>query len=81
MKLKVYFREYEKPDNPYVDPETGLEDRGEYLWTFDREIEGDTPADILEKAGLLADELSQKNSSDVRVWEMSLTVTPRGIRQ
>ncbi|MDA2921802.1 hypothetical protein MYX07_00880 [Patescibacteria group bacterium AH-259-L07] len=77
MRIKVTFREYDKP---YVDPDTGEEDRGEYLGSFTEEIEDDTLAGILQTATRKAEEYSKERSTDVRVWEVPVTVTPRGIR-
>jgi len=77
MKLRVTFREYELP---YTDPETKEEERGEYLGSFSEEIEGNTPADVLSAAGERAEELSEENETDVRVWETDVTVTPGGIK-
>ena len=77
MKLKVTFREYYLP---YVDPHTKKEERGEFLGSFSEEIEGESPADILDIAGRKAEEYSKENGTDVRVWETVVVVTPRGIR-
>lgn len=78
MKLKVSFRAYDKP---YVDPDTGEEERGEYLWSFTKDIEGDNPLDILNNAERVAEERSRKDNMDVRVWETIVVATPRGIQQ
>ena len=76
MKLKVTFREYEKPE---IDPNTGESERGEYLGSFSEIVEGATPLEIVDKAGERADTLSRENDTDVRVWEVPVKVTPRGI--
>lgn len=76
MKLKVTFREYAKPAD---DPDTGEPERGEYLGSFEEIIEGVTPLEIMAKAGERADTLSTDNDTDVRVWEVPITFTPRGI--
>ncbi len=76
MKLEVTFREYTLPT---INPETNEEERGEYCGSSTKDFEGVTPAEILEKAAQWAVEQSAKHKVDVRVWEMPVTVTPRGI--
>ena len=77
MKLEVVFREYELP---YIDPHTEEQHRGDFLGSFKEVIEGETPADIIEIAGMIADGYSEKRDTDVRVWETVVVVTPRGIQ-
>jgi len=77
MKLKVTFREY---SSPYVDPETQEEERGEFMGSFSKEIEGESITDILDIAGRKAEDYSEENGTDVRVWETAVVVTPSGIR-
>ena len=76
MKLRVIFREY---DLPYVFP-NGSKERGEFLGSFEVDIEGQTPVEILSIANKKATEYSEKNKSDVRVWETTIVVTPTGIQ-
>lgn len=77
MKLKVTFREYYKP---CVDPDTGEEERGEFIGSSTQLVEGDTPGDILSKADELAKQFSQENDTAVEVWEVPVTFTPRGTK-
>lgn len=76
MKLKVTFREYCKSEK---DPETGKSERGEFIGSFTEIIEGATPLEITERASERAQVLSKEHDADVRVWEIPVTVTPRGI--
>ena len=76
MKLRVTFREY---DLPYIDPDTKEEERGDFIGSFSEEIEGESPSDILDIAGRKAKEYSKRDDTDVRVWETTVVVTPRGI--
>ena len=77
MKLKVEFREYCKPE---IDHDTGEQERGEYIGSFSREVNGSNIEDILNNSQQIAKELSQEHSTDVRV-EFGVAITPRGIRQ
>jgi hypothetical protein len=76
MKLRVTFREYTLST---TNSETGEEERGEYCGSFAEDFEGRTPAEILELATQWAAEQSAKHKANVQVWEMPVTVTPRGI--
>ncbi|MEB3212486.1 MAG: hypothetical protein VKL39_14095 [Leptolyngbyaceae bacterium] len=76
MKLKVTFREYLLPEE---DEETGEMHRGEYIGSFRKEFEGETPLAIMEAADKFATEYSEKEEVDCRVWEIPLNVTPQGI--
>lgn len=77
MKLKVTFRGYTPP---YVDPETKEEERGDFLGSFDEEIEGENTGAILAAAQEKAAQYSERDGNDVRVWETAVAVTPRGIK-
>lgn len=77
MKLKVTFREYLPSE---TDTETGEEHRGEYLGSFRKEFEGDTPLAITDAANEFAESYSKENEVDCRVWEIPLDVTPQGVR-
>ena len=78
MKLKVGFREY---CNPEIDHDTGEQERGEYIGSFSREVDGSNIEDILNNSEQMAKELSQEYGTDVRVTGVAVTITPRGIRQ
>lgn len=77
MKLKVTFREYLPPEK---DEETGEMHRGEYLGSFRKEFEGETPLVIMEAAENFASQYSEKEEVDCRVWEIPMNVTSQGVR-
>ena len=66
MKRKVTFREYLKPE--VLDD--GTSERGEFLGSFNRTIEGVSLIEISDKAESLAEELSKESDSDVRVFDI-----------
>lgn len=76
MELEVTFREYSLST---PNPETGGQERGGYHGSFTQWFRGGTPAEILELATQWAKDQSAKLRVDVRVWEMPVTVTPRGV--
>jgi len=76
MKLKVTFREYLPPEK---DEETGEMHRGEYVGSFRKEFEGETPLAIMGAAENFASEYSKAEEVDCQVWEIPLNVTPQGI--
>jgi len=72
MKVKVTFREY---DLPYADGE-----RGEFIGSFACEIDGTGLDEITDAAQAKAEALSKERKADVRIWEIPVRITPRGIR-
>lgn len=77
MKLKVTFREYGPSE---TDEETGEKYRGEYLGSFEKEFEADTTLEIAGEADKFAEDYSEVNNVDCRVWEITLTLTPKGVQ-
>ena len=73
MVLKVHFQEYYKSE---IDPDTGREERGEFMGSFSQEIEGLTIVHILDIAESRAKQYSENNSNDTRV-ECTVKITPR----
>lgn len=69
MKRIVTFRRYEKPT---IDEETGESERGDFIASFKKEIEGNTLLDISYEATELAKQRSRKWDEDVRVWEIPM---------
>jgi len=76
MKLNVTFREYTQS---YIDPNTKERERGDYIGSFDEEIEGNTLIEIITTAHAKAQKYSKERETDVRMWETKVIVTPRGI--
>ncbi len=66
MKEKITFREYVLPTK---DPQTGVEERGEYLGSFKKTFVGASVSEINDQIVAFLKKHAEENQVDVRVWQ------------